>query len=96
MLIVAHILESNAPIWGRGLQADRVGINVLLLWGGGCVGPSALPGQDHKSRSSHSAGLSDVFTQDVIDTWPEYKREREVDAMPLRPHPYEFALYYDV
>ncbi len=38
----------------------------------------------------------DVFTQDVIDTWLSYKREREVDAIRLRPHPYEFALYYDV
>lgn len=38
----------------------------------------------------------DVFTQDVIDTWLTYKREREVDAIRLRPHPYEFALYYDV
>lgn len=37
-----------------------------------------------------------VFTQDVIDTWLTYKREREVDAIRLRPHPYEFALYYDV
>ena len=38
----------------------------------------------------------DVFTQDVIDTWLSYKRENEVDAMRLRPHPYEFALYYDI
>ena len=38
----------------------------------------------------------DVFTQDVIDTWIEYKRENEVDAMRLRPHPYEFCLYYDI
>ncbi|MGH6636098.1 MAG: type I glutamate--ammonia ligase, partial [Gammaproteobacteria bacterium] len=38
----------------------------------------------------------DVFTQDVIDTWIAYKREKEVDAIRLRPHPYEFALYYDV
>ena len=38
----------------------------------------------------------DVFTQDVIDTWLNYKRDREVDAIRLRPHPYEFALYYDV
>jgi glutamine synthetase len=37
----------------------------------------------------------DVFTQDVIDTWLEYKRENEVDEMRLRPHPYEFFLYYD-
>ena len=38
----------------------------------------------------------DVFTPDVIDTWLNYKREREVDAMRLRPHPYEFALYFDI
>ena len=37
-----------------------------------------------------------VFTPDVISTWLSYKRKREVDAMRLRPHPYEFALYYDV
>ena len=37
-----------------------------------------------------------VFTQDVIDTWLDYKRTNEIDAIRLRPHPYEFALYYDV
>ena len=37
-----------------------------------------------------------VFTQDVIETWLEYKRKREVDEMRLRPHPWEFALYYDI
>ncbi|MDP6468300.1 MAG: glutamine synthetase, partial [Pirellulaceae bacterium] len=38
----------------------------------------------------------DVFTQDVIDTWITYKSTQEVDAMRLRPHPYEFCLYYDI
>ena len=38
----------------------------------------------------------DVFTQDVIDTWIAYKRENELDPMSLRPHPYEFTLYYDI
>jgi glutamine synthetase len=37
-----------------------------------------------------------VFTQDVIDTWLAYKREHEVDAVRLRPHPWEFHLYYDI
>ena len=37
----------------------------------------------------------DVFTADVIDTWIWYKTENEVDAMRLRPHPYEFCLYFD-
>ncbi len=38
----------------------------------------------------------DVFTKDLIDTYLAYKREREVDAIRLRPHPYEFALYFDI
>ena len=38
----------------------------------------------------------DVFTKDVIETWLKYKRTKEVDAIRLRPHPYEFALYYDI
>jgi glutamine synthetase len=37
-----------------------------------------------------------VFSQALIDTWIEYKRTREVDAIRLRPHPYEFYLFYDV
>ena len=37
----------------------------------------------------------DVFTQDVVETWVEYKRTQEIDELRLRPHPYEFALYYD-
>ncbi len=38
----------------------------------------------------------DVFTEDVIETWIEYKMEEEVQALDLRPHPYEFMLYYDI
>ncbi len=38
----------------------------------------------------------DVFTQDLIDTWIEYKRENETDQLRLRPHPYELYMYYDV
>jgi glutamine synthetase len=37
-----------------------------------------------------------VFTDDLIDTWVTYKRLHEVDEMRLRPHPWEFALYYDI
>ncbi|MBN1558018.1 MAG: type I glutamate--ammonia ligase [Lentisphaerae bacterium] len=38
----------------------------------------------------------DVFTQDVVDTWIDYKMKNEVQAIDLRPHPWEFALYYDI
>ncbi len=37
----------------------------------------------------------DVFTSDLIETWIEYKMAKEVKQMQLRPHPYEFLLYYD-
>ncbi len=38
----------------------------------------------------------DVFTPDVIETWLSFKRTGEVDAIRLRPHPWEYALYFDV
>jgi glutamine synthetase len=37
----------------------------------------------------------DVFTEDVIQTWIQYKMEREIIPLAQRPHPYEFFLYYD-
>src|SRR5690349_18431015 len=38
----------------------------------------------------------DVFTPDVIDTWVTYKTANEIDQVQLRPHPWEFYLYYDI
>ena len=38
----------------------------------------------------------DVFTEEMLNTYIEYKREKEVNAMRLRPHPYEFQMYYDI
>jgi glutamine synthetase len=38
----------------------------------------------------------DVFTQDAIDMWIDYKTENEVNDIKLRPHPHEFYLYYDI
>ena len=37
----------------------------------------------------------DVFTEDLVQTWIAYKREKELDPIRLRPHPHEFYLYYD-
>ena len=36
-----------------------------------------------------------VFTEDLIETWIEYKLKREVEPVALRPHPWEFYLYHD-
>jgi glutamine synthetase len=38
----------------------------------------------------------DVFTEELLETYAAYKRKNEADAVRLRPHPYEFALYYDI
>jgi glutamine synthetase len=38
----------------------------------------------------------DVFTRDFFDMWLEYKYDHEINPLRLRPHPYEFHLYYDV
>lgn len=38
----------------------------------------------------------DVFTEELIETFIDYKRKNEAEAVRLRPHPYEFALYYDI
>jgi glutamine synthetase len=46
--------------------------------------------QDHEFLTR-----DDVFTPDVIDHWIEHKREADVQEIRRRPHPYEFALYYD-
>ena len=37
-----------------------------------------------------------VFTEDVIETWIEYKMDNEVSQVRLRPNPYEFHMYYDI
>lgn len=38
----------------------------------------------------------DVFTPDLIETWVDYKRTKEIDPFRFRPHPHEFELYYDI
>ena len=38
----------------------------------------------------------DVFTEDLIETYISYKRKNEADQVRLRPHPWEFAMYYDI
>ena len=38
----------------------------------------------------------DVFTQDLLDVWVDYKRTNEIDEVRSRPHPWEFYLYFDL
>ena len=59
--------------------------------------PASLEEALDRLEADHEFLLQgDVFTADVISTWIWYKREKEVDAIRLRPHPYEFYMYYDM
>ncbi len=51
---------------------------------------------DHLEKDHDFLLKGDVFTPDLIDMWISYKRENEVDAINMRPHPHEFALYFDI
>ena len=58
--------------------------------------PASLTESLTALRNDHDFLLrGDVFTPDVISTWIDYKMANEVDAIRLRPHPYEFCMYYD-
>ena len=59
--------------------------------------PDSLEHALQALRDDHKFLLTgDVFTEDVIDTWIWYKTNQEVAALRERPHPYEFAMYYDI
>ena len=58
--------------------------------------PGSLEGALEALEKDHSfLTETGVFTEDFIETWISYKLDNEVNPMRLRPHPYEFALYYD-
>ena len=59
--------------------------------------PGSLDEALHALEADHDYLLAGgVFTPDVIETWVDYKRANEIDAVRLRPHPWEFYLYYDI
>lgn len=51
---------------------------------------------DHLERDHDWLLRGGVFTPDVIEAWIKWKRKNEVDGIRLRPHPYEYVMYYDV
>ena len=58
--------------------------------------PGSLPEALAALEADHQFLLKgEVFTKDVLETWIEMKRAKEIDPVRLRPHPYEFYLYYD-
>jgi glutamine synthetase len=80
---------------------DPVDKNIYDLPPEEAAGIAKVPGSLDESlaalRADHAFLLEgDVFTQDVIDTWLDYKTAHEIDPVRLRPTPWEFHLYYDI
>jgi glutamine synthetase len=58
--------------------------------------PSSLEGALDALQDDHEFLVKGgVFSEDLIETWISYKRENEIDAVRIRPHPHEFQLYFD-
>jgi len=58
--------------------------------------PGSLEEAVNALETDHAFLLAgDVFTEDLIQTWIDWKRSKELDPIRLRPHPHEFSLYYD-
>jgi glutamine synthetase len=58
--------------------------------------PASLEEALNNLKKDHEFLLKgDVFTEDVVETWIDYKMTNEVSAVRLRPHPHEFAMYFD-
>jgi glutamine synthetase len=58
--------------------------------------PSSLEASLDALEADHGFLIDgDVFTPGLIEAYIRYKREAEVDAIRMRPHPWEFALYHD-
>ena len=80
-----------------GWTARQEHLRPLRRGGEACSADAGEPRRvAHELEQDHEFLLKgDVFTRDAIETWCSYKRENEVDAVRLRPHPHEFELYFD-
>ena len=101
---ISEIAMPNAFAFGRSQKDSRVCVTRGIL--------SILSPEELKNVPSAPGSLEDalkalerdhdfllkgdVFTEDVVGAWIDYKMTKEVKPMALRPHPFEFQLYYDI
>ena len=80
---------------GQPLDKDIYALTPAELAEVPSMPPSLEAALDNLKRDHEFLLKGDVFTEDLIETWIDYKMSKEVSQMRLRPHPYEFALYFD-
>ena len=88
---VANKIEPPAPV-----DHDLFEMSAEELAKIGQVPSSLEEAMDALEADNDYLKAGGVFTPDLIETWVDYKRSNEVDAVRLRPHPWEFMLYYDI
>jgi glutamine synthetase len=81
---------------GKPLDKDIYGLGPQELKDIPSLPASLEESLNHLERDHEFLLKGDVFSEDNIRLWIDYKRAREVNPMRLRPHPYEFALYFDI
>ena len=79
---------------------DPVDVNLYDLSAEEAANIKQVPGSleealDSLERDYEFLLRGGVFTEDLIETWLDYKKNNEIDAMRQRPHPYEFFMYFD-
>ena len=97
----AMLMAGLDGVQGRIEPHDPVDKDIYDLPPAELAGLPSVPGSLDEAlaglREDHEFLLQGgVFTKDLIDSWISYKEEHEVDPVRLRPHPYEFHLYYDI
>ena len=80
---------------GEPLDADIYELPVETLAKIATVPSSLEASLDALEADSAFLCEGDVFTPGLLEAYIRYKREEEVDAIRMRPHPWEFALYHD-
>lgn len=81
---------------GPPMDKDIYGLGPEELKEIPCLPGSLEEALKELERDSAFLLRGDVFTEDCLSTWIAYKRKREVEEIALRPHPYEFSLYFDI
>jgi len=81
---------------GQPLDKDIYELDPEQMSGIASVPGSLEDALDELQRDYAFLLKGDVFTEELLRTYVDYKRSKEVDAIRSRPHPYEFALYYDI